>query len=106
MALEAYQQTLTMGRLYAIKVSSPLSGSERIGKFIWVNSGTVDIKASASATQPAVSTDMTLNTEDAGVAGTHVFQTLTNYIWIAQNTGTTTEIVISGVEAEDLGVIA
>ena len=106
MALEEYQQVLAMGRLYAIKVSSPISGIERLGKFIWVNSGTVDIKASASATQPTVSTDMTLNTEDTGVAGAHVFQTLTNYIWIAQSTGTTTEIIISGVQAEDLGVIA
>lgn len=106
MALKAYQEQLQLGELYEISVRGGVKGSEQINANIWVNSGTVDIYASNSATAPTTVTDMTLDEVDTGVGGTLTILTAPRYIAIVQNGGTSTEINASGLNITSLGAIS
>lgn len=110
MALKDYQKTLTLGRLYEVKLAPIRDSREQIAPSIWVNTGSVDIYASNSATVPAAFANMTLNDADTAVEGVASFDlqgnTIPRYISVKQNTGTSTEIIISGVSINDLGAIS
>lgn len=107
MALETYQKNLELGRLYEIKKLGGVFGSE-CGLYprIWVNSGSIDIYGSDSATQPTATSLMTLDSSNTNINGYNsLSQGFNRYIAITQNEGTTTEIVSSGLEVIDLGAI-
>jgi len=110
MALKEYQSTLTLGRLYEVKLAPIGESREQVAPSIWVNSGSVDIYVSQSGTQPAALANMTLNDADTDVSGIASFDlqgnTIPRYISVAQNTGTSTEIIISGVSIDDKGAIS
>jgi len=110
MALKEYQQTLTLGRLYEVKLAPIRDSREQIAPSIWVNSGSIDIYASQSGTQPSALADMTLNDNDTAIEGVASFDlqgnTIPRYIAVTQNAGTSTEIVITGVSINDLGAIS
>lgn len=106
MALRTYETAVQLGRLYEIKKRGGLHGAETITPYVSVNTGSVDIHAVTSATQPTALSEMPLADVDTGVSATREVMTAVRYISFKQNTGTTTEIVLSGIEVEDLGAIA
>lgn len=110
MALKEYQQTLALNKLYEAKLAPIRESNEQLAPSIWINSGTVDIYKSQSATEPADLANMTLNTADAAVAGVVSFDlqgsTIPRYIAIDQDTGTSAEIIATGLSIVDLGAIS
>ena len=72
---------------------------------IFINSGTVNIYGSNSKIQPTSVSDMTLNAENTAINGVVLFDVIPTWIAITQNSGTTTEIVLTGVNAQDKGSI-
>ena len=105
MVLRPYQSSMQLGRLYEVK-QYYRDASEQLQANIWIDDGTVDVRGSNSASQPTASSQMTLNTENTNVVGNLIFGMLPRYLYISQNSGTTSEIVISGVEIVDLGAIS
>lgn len=73
---------------------------------IWIDSGSIDIYSSNSKTQPTQLSDMTLNTEDTNVTGIMALDIIPRWIYIDQNTGTSTEIVSTGIDVESKGAFA
>lgn len=110
MALKDYQEALSLDTLYEVTLAPRTSQSEQIAPSIWINTGSVDIYASQSASVPAALSNMTLNSEDTAVEGIASFDlqgnTVPRYIAVTQNTGTSTEIIASGLSIESLGAIS
>lgn len=106
MVLREYQTTAELGTLYRTRKLGGVSGTEQLQPNIYVDSGTVDIRGSNSTTQPATLAAMALNTENTNISGILTFAAIPSYIAITQNTGTSTEIILSGVSLEDLGAIS
>lgn len=104
MALRPNQQALSLSKLYEISQESSYNG---LTARIFINSGTVDIYGSDSATEPISLATMTLNTVNTGVSGIAEFsKSLPRYIAIKQKTGTTTELVVTYLNCDDKGSIA
>ena len=104
MALRPDQQALSLLKLYEISQENRYGGQTAR---IFINSGTVDIYGSDSATQPISLATMTLNTVNTGVSGIAEFsESLPRYIAIKQKTGTTTELVVTFLNAVDKGAIS
>lgn len=72
---------------------------------MWINSGSVDIFGSDSETRPTSLSEMTLNPENSNVSGHDYFDAIPVYLAIRQNTGTTNEVIVTGLELENLGNI-
>lgn len=111
MAIEKYQVLLELNKLYRVIRKPSFDGTNKQNApSIWFNSGKCDIYVSQSATQPANLSSMTLNTSETSVFGLKTISvtqnTIPKYISIVQNSGTTTEIVASGLQIEDLGSIS
>ena len=105
MALLGGQQAASLDTLYQCEqVTSGLFGQKNSN--IFINSGTVDVYHSNSATQPTALSDMVLSTDDTAIGGATEFNIVPKYIAIVQNTGTTTEIVLSSVKITSLGAIS
>lgn len=105
MTLKTYQESLTLGNLYKVNAKGAISGSEQLSASLFINSGSVDVYGSNSATAPTVKTQMTLNTNDVNLSGLNRMQIVPTYIYIEQNAGTSTEIISSGIVIDDLGAI-
>ena len=105
MALKSYQTALALDTLYEVR-KAKISADEQRGPNLWINSGTVDVYGSNSATQPGALANMTLSTENTEVSGLVQFTAIPRYIAIVQNTGTTTELVASGVDVVSRGAIS
>lgn len=103
MALKDYQETVQLGRLYEVLYRP--RGTEQIQPNLSVDTGTVDVHGVNSGTQPTSMADLTLNTENQNVGGIVPFAVVPRYILVTQNTGTTTELVISGLDIIDHGAI-
>jgi hypothetical protein len=108
MPLTHTQRTLNPGRLYRASIIN--RGNQNLGEslspYLFVNSGTVNIYSSGSATQPTALSQMTLRTEETGVSGSSPFGAVPKYIAIIQASGTSTEITSDGIEIQDLGAIS
>lgn len=110
MALEEFQKELELDTLYEVKLA-PIRGLRaQITPSLWINSGAVDVYASNSATEPAALSNMTLNEADTEVSGIATIDlqgnTLPKYIAVTQNSGTSTEVIASGLSIKDLGAIS
>ena len=105
MAIKEYQRALALSTLYKVTKKGGTSGSEMLAPTIWVDTGSVDIYGHSGATQPAAIADMSLSADDTALEGTIKLSALPTYILVAQNTGITTELVATGIEIEDLGVL-
>lgn len=107
MTLLTGQNTLTLSTLYEAR--SAVTGEimeSQLEPNIFINSGSVDIYGSNSATQPANLAAMVLTTGNTNVAGVEAFGVIPRWIAVVQNTGTTTELVASGVRVTGRGAIA
>jgi hypothetical protein len=105
MTLQRFEKALALGKLYRISASAT-TASDEFAPSIWINSGSVDVYCSDSATQPTALTAMTLNISDTAISGKNIIECLGSYISLKQNTGTSTEIIIGGVDIQDLGAIS
>lgn len=107
MALKEYETAVQLDTLYEVTKKGGVSGlGNTINPYISVNSGSIDIYAITSATQPTTLSEMTLADADTGVVATRDIATVVRYIAFKQNAGTSTEIIVSGLELTNLGAIA
>lgn len=105
MALQRYEKLLEINTLYKTSASAK-TANDKFAPSIWVNSGAINIYVSDSATKPTSLTEMTLSTSDSNISGKNIIQCLGTYMALIQNSGTSTEIIISGVDIESLGAIS
>jgi len=103
--MENYKEVLQLDKLYEVAKRGGSSASEQLEPSFWVNAGSVDVYVSNSATQPTTRSQMTLDTDDVNIAGIRQFGVIPTYIFVTQNTDVTTEVVVAGLEVEDLGAI-
>lgn len=106
MALKTYQEEVNLSELYEVSLRGGVSGSEQINPNIWIDSGSVDVYSSNSATQPASLLDMTLNSDDEGAEGLVALSTIPRFLAFVQNAGTSSEVILSGVQVESQGAIS
>jgi hypothetical protein len=96
--MKDYQQTLELATLYAVSKGG-LSGSEQLKPNIEVVGGSVDIYGSQE--EPVSPPTGMFKTREA-FAGIEAFDVIPNYLYIAQNTGTTTSIITSGLNVKEV----
>lgn len=102
MTLLDTQQKLELDILY----KTSLVGAEsynQINPNIFIKDGAVDIYGSNSEEKPASISEMILEIQDTNKTGLEAFDIVPRYIAIKQNTGTTTEIIVTGVIGIDQG---
>lgn len=107
MALRPDQQALELNKLYSITI--PIEYSSKLDTHsanIWIDDGTVDIYVSNSAIKPTSITAMTLSNN--AVSGLELLDNppYPTYTAFKQDSGTTSEIVLSMAKAIDLGAIS
>jgi len=103
--MENYKEVLELDKLYEVAKRGGSSASEQLEPSFWLDQGSVDVYVSNSLTQPTSRSQMTLDTDDVNISGIRQFGVIPTYIFVTQNTGSPTEIVVAGLEVEDLGVI-
>lgn len=94
-----YQTQIDVGTLYEVRATG--RGTEQILPTVEIIGGTVDVYASQTepATAPA---GMKVFDNGLGVVGTLGFAYLPAYIYFFQASGTTTSIILSGIEAVEV----
>lgn len=102
MALKEYQTFLELNKLYEVKERGGVSGTEQLKPNIYIKGGSVDIYGSNSATEPTGFADMGLTSNDTNVSAVKGLDVLPRYIAIQENTATVSEIVVSGIDVEEL----
>lgn len=103
--LKYYQTEIQLSTLYKVQLSR-FSVSNDV-KSIFVNSGSVNIYAYDGATKPTALTDMVLSNTATNIAGETPLELVPTYIAVIQNSGTSTEIVLNGIDVlADLGAIS
>ena len=102
-----FKEQLVLTNLYRVGLRGGVSGvGEQLAPSIWVNDGSVSIYVSNSETQPTSLAEMTLNDHDTGIEGIREFALIPTWMVITQVAGTSTEVVVSGLFAEDYGTIS
>lgn len=95
---------IQLNHLYQITLPLSYNGHQGAFKpFLFINSGTVDVYGSSSLTQPTSLSNLVLEGDATAIEGYGIFELIPSYIVVKQNTGTTTEIILSGLEVKDLG---
>jgi hypothetical protein len=95
--------SLELNKLYKATGETQAEYQGNLMPNIWINSGSINLYGSKSATQPTALADMTLNTEDTNLQGFVSLSAVADYIYLEQNSGTSTEIILTGVQVKDLG---
>ena len=95
--MKNYQTTISLATLYESSRSG-FNSSEQLAQNIEVVGGTVNIYG--SQTEPVSAPTGMYKTRD-GFVGIDNFAVIPNYLYIEQNTGTTTSIIVSGVEVKE-----
>lgn len=98
MALKFYQRSIDLNTIYEVVILNNNGKQEQNAISIEAKGGTVDILGYNGATESPVEADMTLQTSNVGIEGVVPFDVVPRYILVKQNTGTTTEITLSGVD--------
>lgn len=104
MVLKSYQKQINLDTLYEVSLNGA-AASDQLKQNIYVNSGAVDIYTSNSATAPTYLNDMVLDATSSNLSGIVPFLVIPNYIAIVQKSGTSAEIILSGLETKSLGSI-
>jgi hypothetical protein len=99
MALKDYQQEIDVDTLYSVAATG--RGTEQVKPNIEVVGGTVDIYMAQNepATPP---TGMAIIEGGEGFVGNAAFDYVQNYLYIEQASGTTTSIILSGIDAVEV----
>lgn len=96
-----YQQEIELATLYEVKATG--RGTEQLRPTIEIIGGTVDVYASqTNPTAAAAPTGMTVLENGSGIVGTVGFEYVPSYLYISQASGTTTGIVLSGIQATEV----
>ena len=96
---EWYQTEIEVDTLYEVRTSG--RGAEQITPNIDTIGGTVNIYM--SQVEPvSAPTGMSIVENGAAFVGNSDFKYVMNYLYIEQDTGTTTSIVLSGINAEEV----
>lgn len=99
------RQKVELDHLYSVMLPNTFNSQQGAFKpYVFINAGTVDVYASGGFTQPKTLSDLVLEDENTAVDGFDVFNLIPTYICFKQNTGTSTEVVVSGLILTDLGV--
>lgn len=98
MALKFYQRSIELNTIYEVVILNNSGKQEQNEINIEAKGGTIDILGYNGATENPVEADMTLQSSNTGVEGIEPFDVVPRYILVKQNTGTTTEITLSGIE--------
>jgi len=89
---------IDLDKVYATNRKAGISEIKKYNAIkLWINSGTVDVYGSDSETKPTALSQMTLNTENTAVGGHKAFNAVPAWIAIVQNTGTTTDMTVTGL---------
>lgn len=97
------KQTLSLNKLYAIHIPQPFNNLDLFYPTVFIKGGSVNIYASGSSEVPTSISDMVLNKENTNISGYDSFFIIPQYIYVTQNSGTTTEIIIDGLNANEIG---
>lgn len=98
------RQQIKLNHLYSIVLPNSFNSQQGAFKpYIFINSGTVDVYGNGGLAQPQSLSDLVLEDENTAVDGFDIFDLIPSYIVVKQNTGTSTEIVVSGLRLNDLG---
>lgn len=101
------QNIVQLNTLYEVRSKVGISNIDaQLGANLAVNSGSVDVYGSNSPTQPTALSEMTLEDLDTNISGITEFALLPRYIAFVQNTGTTTELVTTGLNVVERGSIS
>lgn len=107
MALLDGQKTLALNTLYEIQTLIGISNIEsQLQANLSVNSGSIDVYGTNSATQPTTLAEMTVEDVDTNISGVTAFSVLPRYIAFVQNTGSTTELIATGLRITNRGAIS
>lgn len=108
MSSRDYQETIQLNTLYEVVIKPVISGvSEQGAVSLFINSGSVDVYGSNSSLTPTSLSQMVLPSVNTDVSGIESFFIVPNYIAITQNSGTTTDLSLSGIKiVRDLGAIS
>lgn len=105
MTLKPFQTAIALNKLYRVSLDYN-SASDQIKPSLFVNSGNVNVYGYNGATKPTQLSGMVLPTINQNINTLFTFNMIPSYIAITQNSGTTTELVLSGLEIQDLGAIS
>lgn len=105
MALKSFQTAIALNKLYRVSLDYD-SAADQIKPSLFVNSGSVNVYGYNGATKPTQLSGMVLPTINENVSALFTFNVIPSYIAITQNSGTITELVLSGLEIQDLGAIS
>ena len=97
----AKKYALQLNTLYKVGVQVFFNNNSVFYPYIYINSGSVDIYGSSGLQVPESISDMVLSSENTNISGHDSFCIVPTYIYITQNTGTTTEIVVDGIEIHE-----
>lgn len=91
-------ETLVLGTLYEV-VEYNSTDNKPIADNISIKGGTVDLYSSNSQTQPTSLAEMNIDEYDTDIEGTVKIKIAPKYLALVQNTGTSTEITLTGVKS-------
>ena len=95
-----YQKEVVTGKLYKVSQKSVASGiSEQLAPSIQVIGHSIDIYGS-QIKEASAPTGMVL--EDIDFMGLRAFSLIPNYIYLKDNSGTPTKIIVSGLDIEEV----
>lgn len=97
MTLKTFQKQLSLDTLYKVNLDYH-AAADQVQPNIFINSGTINIYAYNGATEPDYLNDMVLQSTSTNLSGLIPFSVIPTYIAITQNTGTSSEIISSGLE--------
>ena len=96
-----YQEVIELDTLYEVRASG--LGVEQLAQSIEVIGGTVDIYVSqVDPTVGAAPTGMNIISNGAGFVGSGGFEFVQNYLYIEQDAGATTSIVLAGFDVKEV----
>ena len=101
MAIKDYQTAILVSKKYATNIKSQSGLGENLKARITIIGGTGTVYASEE--EPATLAEMAL--VEAAVS-TGVVNTIPRYMAVVQDSGAITSVVLTSIDAEDLGAIA
>ena len=97
--------TITLDMIYKVTESSFFPTYRDFTPNIWVNSGYVDIYVSNSDTTPVSIDDFSISDVKVGAMKEINSKILPDWILFKQNSGTSTEIIVTGLTFEEVTVV-
>ena len=97
---------ITLDMIYKVTESSFFPTYRDFTPNIWINSGYVDIYVSNSDTIPISIGDFSLSDTKVGAIKEINSKTLPDWILFKQNSGTSTEVIVTGLTLEEVAEVS